>query len=219
MVDGTRLRLANPSAWPADIVTTTNPETKAEAKGEEKDRNQWKLGIIEELIIGRDGILRGAKLRAGRGVLERPLRQGPLRNIGHRVHKPHSRGLVRSLKETLARAIAQEGPDILDRLRPHTDYTLFKGDDPIMLPDGAYTRKGADISREVIDGPFSLRPLELGPDITDEKSIYWVSCENEDLRVSLVSAGGGLTSRTRYELSAAHCGWKVDQGASSPDLR
>ncbi|KAK3723358.1 hypothetical protein QZH41_002824 [Actinostola sp. cb2023] len=44
-------------------------------KGEEKDRNQWKLGIIEELIIGRDGILRGAKLRAGRGVLERPVQR------------------------------------------------------------------------------------------------------------------------------------------------
>ncbi|KAK3704546.1 hypothetical protein QZH41_018266 [Actinostola sp. cb2023] len=33
----------------------------------------WKLGIIEELIIGRDGILRGAKLRVGQGVLERPV--------------------------------------------------------------------------------------------------------------------------------------------------
>ena len=36
-----------------------------------KNRNQWKLGIVEQLIQGRDGITRAAKLRAGKGVLER----------------------------------------------------------------------------------------------------------------------------------------------------
>ena len=42
-------------------------------KGEEKNRGLWKLGIVEELITGRDGVVRGAKLRAGRSYLERPV--------------------------------------------------------------------------------------------------------------------------------------------------
>ena len=31
------------------------------------------LGIVEQLIEGRDGIVRGARLRAGRSHLERPI--------------------------------------------------------------------------------------------------------------------------------------------------
>ena len=53
-------------------------ETKALAKGEvviikdeERNRNQWKMKIVEELISGRDGVVRAAKLRAGKGTLER----------------------------------------------------------------------------------------------------------------------------------------------------
>ena len=42
-------------------------------KGEEKNRGLWKLGIVQELITGRDGVVRGAKLRAGRSYLERPV--------------------------------------------------------------------------------------------------------------------------------------------------
>ena len=40
-------------------------------KDENKDRNKWKLGIVEELITGRDGVVRAVKLRAGRNHLER----------------------------------------------------------------------------------------------------------------------------------------------------
>ena len=40
-------------------------------KGDEKDRNHWKLGIVQQLIAGKDGVVRAAKLRAGRGILER----------------------------------------------------------------------------------------------------------------------------------------------------
>ena len=36
-----------------------------------KDRNKWKLGIAKELIAGRDGVVRAAKLRAGKSHLER----------------------------------------------------------------------------------------------------------------------------------------------------
>lgn len=41
---------------------------------ESRNRDSWKLGIVERLIMGRDGIVRGAKLRAGKGVLERAVR-------------------------------------------------------------------------------------------------------------------------------------------------
>ena len=41
-------------------------------KGEEKNRGHWKLGIAVELITGRDGVVRGVKLRAGKSYLERP---------------------------------------------------------------------------------------------------------------------------------------------------
>ena len=39
----------------------------------ERNRNCWPLGIVEQLIEGRDGIVRGARLRAGRLPLERPI--------------------------------------------------------------------------------------------------------------------------------------------------
>ena len=39
----------------------------------ERNRNCWPLGIVEQLIEGRDGIVRGARLRAGRSPLERPI--------------------------------------------------------------------------------------------------------------------------------------------------
>ena len=42
-------------------------------RGDEKDRNQWKLGIIVELIEGVDGIVRAARLRAGKNHLERAI--------------------------------------------------------------------------------------------------------------------------------------------------
>ena len=31
-------------------------------KSEDKNRSQWKLGIVEDLIASRDGVVRGAKL-------------------------------------------------------------------------------------------------------------------------------------------------------------
>ena len=40
-------------------------------QGDDKNRNQWKLGIVKELIVGRDGTVRAAKLKAGKGTLER----------------------------------------------------------------------------------------------------------------------------------------------------
>ena len=40
-------------------------------KGDHKNRAKWNIGIVSELITGRDGVIRGAKLRAGNNYLER----------------------------------------------------------------------------------------------------------------------------------------------------
>lgn len=42
-------------------------------KSDEKNCAQWKLGVVINLIIGRDGVVRGAKLRTPKSVIERPL--------------------------------------------------------------------------------------------------------------------------------------------------
>ena len=42
-------------------------------KSVESNHNCWPLGITEELIIGRDHIAHGAKLRVTKSVLERPV--------------------------------------------------------------------------------------------------------------------------------------------------
>ena len=42
-------------------------------RGDERNRGKWKIGIIEPLFEGRDGIVRGARLRAGKSYLERPI--------------------------------------------------------------------------------------------------------------------------------------------------
>ena len=39
-------------------------------KSEDKNPSQWKLGIVEELIMGRDCVFRGGKLRAGKSHVE-----------------------------------------------------------------------------------------------------------------------------------------------------
>ena len=36
-------------------------------KGDKKDRNEWKLGIVEEVMPGKDDVVRAVRLRAGGG--------------------------------------------------------------------------------------------------------------------------------------------------------
>ena len=43
-------------------------------KSDDRNRNNWPLGIVEELYVGRDDIVRAAKLRAGRGHMERAIK-------------------------------------------------------------------------------------------------------------------------------------------------
>ena len=40
-------------------------------QSEQKNRGAWVLGIIIELIQGRDGVIRGAKVRTGKSIMER----------------------------------------------------------------------------------------------------------------------------------------------------
>ena len=51
-----------PSKWDVLII-----------RSDEKNRTQWKLGVVDDLITGCDGVVRGAKLRSSKSSLERPL--------------------------------------------------------------------------------------------------------------------------------------------------
>ena len=42
-------------------------------KGEGRNRGKWKIGVVERLIQGRDRMIRGAQLKAGKTLIERPL--------------------------------------------------------------------------------------------------------------------------------------------------
>ena len=42
-------------------------------KSDERNRAQWKLGVVEDLITGQDGGVRGAKLRTPKSVMECPV--------------------------------------------------------------------------------------------------------------------------------------------------
>lgn len=44
-------------------------------KDDDRNRNKWKLGIIEDLIAGRDRIVRVPKLRTGKATLGRAIQQ------------------------------------------------------------------------------------------------------------------------------------------------
>ena len=44
-------------------------------KSTERNRNCWPLGIVERLIVGRDGIVRAAKLKTGKSFIERGVQQ------------------------------------------------------------------------------------------------------------------------------------------------
>ena len=40
-------------------------------KGDGKNRGLWKIGIVDKLIPGRDGVVRGVRLRVGKSFMER----------------------------------------------------------------------------------------------------------------------------------------------------
>ena len=44
-------------------------------KSEDKNRGKWKVGVVTDLIKGRDGVVRAAKLRVGTSYIERAVQQ------------------------------------------------------------------------------------------------------------------------------------------------
>ena len=106
------------------------------------------------------------------------------------LQKPYLHGLTRSKMETLARAIKREAPKILENfLDPGTYYGLVVDNAPVLFPDGSYVKKGDTIVRKEIredvdSRSYKLRPVARGPDITGDGEVYWVSFENEELRVT-----------------------------------
>ena len=44
-------------------------------EGLERNRNQWTIGIVDSLIIGKDGVTGAANIRTGKSTLERAMQQ------------------------------------------------------------------------------------------------------------------------------------------------
>ena len=44
-------------------------------EGPERNRNHWTTGIVDSLIIGKDGVTRAAKVQTGKSTLERAIQQ------------------------------------------------------------------------------------------------------------------------------------------------
>ncbi|XP_068707690.1 uncharacterized protein [Montipora foliosa] len=53
--------------------TALTPGDVVLIKGEERNRGLWRIGVVDKLIPGRDGIVRAVRLRAGKSFLERPV--------------------------------------------------------------------------------------------------------------------------------------------------
>ena len=56
---------------------TTHPQVGEAViiKDEQKNRNHWRLAIVTDLIVGRDDVVRGARLKTAKGSLERAIQQ------------------------------------------------------------------------------------------------------------------------------------------------
>ena len=87
-------------------------------KGEERNRGKWNIGIVEEMIIGRDGIVRVVKLRAGKSHLEQPIQHLYLLELEHEARKENrDTKLNAGAHEFRPRQnTAQEGKDELARI-------------------------------------------------------------------------------------------------------
>ena len=44
-------------------------------KSEDKNRGKWRIGVVTDLVKGRDGVVRAAKLRVGTSCIERAVQQ------------------------------------------------------------------------------------------------------------------------------------------------
>ena len=84
-------------------------------KSEERNRNKWPLGIVEQLYPGKDGVVRAAKIRAGRNYLERPIQHlYPLELSCDRDPKPRD---AQSLNPNPTISRAKRDAAVVARLR------------------------------------------------------------------------------------------------------
>ena len=61
-------------------------------KSEDKNRGKWRIGVVTDLIKGRDGVVRAAKLRVGTSCIERAVQQlFPVEFCCDRVRDEHRR--------------------------------------------------------------------------------------------------------------------------------
>ena len=42
-------------------------------RGDEKNQGKWKIGIIENIFMGKDNTIRSIRVRCGKNVIERPI--------------------------------------------------------------------------------------------------------------------------------------------------
>ena len=42
-------------------------------QSEQKNRGAWTLDVVIDLITGKDGVIRGEKVRTGKSIMERPV--------------------------------------------------------------------------------------------------------------------------------------------------
>ena len=67
------------------------------ARGDESNRGKWSLGVVADLFEGRDGVVRAAKLRAGKSFLERSVQhllipiRASVRQAGAETEYPRSK--------------------------------------------------------------------------------------------------------------------------------
>lgn len=90
---------------------------------DESPRSTWKLAIVEELITGKDGLTRAAKIKTSRGRTNRPIAKLiPLEvstPIAPETDQPNSVAkndiqMVRDTDKRPQRAAAQRGKEIMN---------------------------------------------------------------------------------------------------------
>ena len=98
-------------------------------KDDDHNQNKWKLGIIEDLIAGRDGIVRVAKLRAGKATLERAIQQlNPLELSCDRAAVESSVQLNPGAPAFRPRRDAAVAANLrIQNIAPEMDYKRFQG--------------------------------------------------------------------------------------------
>ena len=78
-------------------------------KGKERNGSKWKIGVVERLIQGQDGVIRGAQLKAGKTLIERPLQLlYPLQLTCNRPERTRGKTLRADAREFQQRRAASD---------------------------------------------------------------------------------------------------------------